>query len=283
LNLDRSKSTADLKGPARLLFEMAVGCPFLLKYDKDYVKVINIQQLSRTRIIMKKSRMVYGIAAVGIGVIIMQCNNNSGPTAPKETLPGTVILSEGFEGDLSNYRQVVYTDGQALMSLSKQCAHSGTGSLTSDSNNTSIKRSIDPYIQDSIAGLQFYLMATKAAHTNFLVAICKPGSSANGLFTIIGMGIDKSDSLKYFYQETPDPAGITSENFAALTLNKWYECKIEYDFTDTTLTYYVDDALVCQRPASNPMALQTFVVMRDNLGAQGASGYYLDDVCIYKR
>ena len=96
---------------------------------------------------MKKSRMAYGIAAAGIGVIIMQCNNNSGPTAPTDNVPGTVILSEGFEGDLSNYRQVVYTDGQALMSLSKQCAHSGTGSLTSDSNNTSIKRSIDPYSQ----------------------------------------------------------------------------------------------------------------------------------------
>jgi hypothetical protein len=36
-------------------------------------------------------------------------------------------------------------------------------------------------------------------------------------------------------------------------------------------------------PALNPMTLHMFVVMRDSLGAAGPSGYYIDDVAIYKR
>ena len=112
----------------------------------------------------------------------MRCNNNSGPTNSTDKVPGTAILSEGFEGDLSNYRQITYDPGiQGMMSISTQHAHSGKSSLTSDSNNTSIKRVISPSIDDSIAGLQFYLMATTAAHTNFFAAICKPGSSASSM------------------------------------------------------------------------------------------------------
>jgi len=234
---------------------------------------------------MGKFRIAFVIASVVIGGIMVMCNSKNAPTSP--TVPGTTIFSEGFESNLTldslGYRQVVYTPGEALMSISTQCAHTGTHSLTSDSNNTSIKYRFDTPISDSIAGLQFYLMATKAAHTNFLAAICQPGSSANGLFIILGLGIDKSDSLMYFCQTDPDSAGTTSKNFAALTLNKWYKCKIEYNFTDTTLTYYVDDVIVGNKITSAPKSLQTFVVMRDNLGAQGTSGYYLDDITVYKR
>jgi hypothetical protein len=209
-------------------------------------------------------------------------------TPPDDQPPGNVILSEGFEGDSTyldsnNYRQITYDPAQGRMSISTQHAHSGKSSLTSDSNNTGIKKGISPSIDDSIAGLQFYLMATKLAHTNFLAAICKPGSSANGLFTIIGMGIDKSDSLKYVYENAPGDPINEHKNFAALTLNKWYKCKIEYDYSDTTLTYFLDDATVYTRTAPSPMTLQTFVVMRDSLGAQGPSGYYVDDIIVYKR
>lgn len=181
---------------------------------------------------MGKCRIACTIAAVVIGGILVMCNssptsNTPPPTPVVLTVQGNTILSEGFEADLSNYMQVVYTEGQAMMSLSKQFANSGKGSLTSDANNTSIKKRIDPAIEDSIAGLQFALLATKKAHTNFIAAICQPGSSANGLFVILGLGIDKSDSLKYYCQTAPDSANITSKNFAPLTLNKWYKCKIE--------------------------------------------------------
>jgi hypothetical protein len=233
---------------------------------------------------MRKPDVIFSVAIIVMSGVLFSCDNGGTPTGTaSDKLPGTVIMSEGFEGDLSNYKQVVYTEGQALMSLSKQFAHSGKGSLTSDSNNTSIKCLIEPSIDDSIAGLQFYLMATKKSHTNFLVALCKPGSSANGLFTTMGMGIDKSDSLNCYYQDTPDSTSITSKNSADMILNKWYKCNVEYDYSDTTITYSVDDAVVFKKPAPNPMTLKTFVVMRDDLGAQGTSGYYLDDIAIYKR
>jgi hypothetical protein len=232
---------------------------------------------------MTKSRIVYAIIAVVISGMIVTCNKEGGPAAPVDKVPGTIILSEGFEGDLSNYRQVTYQAGQGMMSIATQHARSGKGSLTSDSNNTSIKRMISPSIDDSIAGLQFYLMATKPAHTDFFAALCKPGSSANGLYTIIGMGIDTSDSLKYIYENMPGDPINEYKKFAAFTLNKWYKCKIEYNYSDTTLTYFLDNDTVYTRTAPSPMTLQIFIVMRDGLGAQGTSGYHIDDVAIYKR
>jgi hypothetical protein len=233
---------------------------------------------------MRMSRMVYAMAAVVMGGMTFRCTTENSPTAPPDNVPGNVILSEGFEGDLSDYRQIMYTSGNGMMSLSTQHARFGKGSLTSDSNNTGIKKTFDPSIDDSIAGLQFHFMATRASHTNLLVALCKPGSSANGLFTIMGMGIGKSDSLQYVYEENPfDPAVRERRSFAALALNKWYKCKIEYNYADTTLTYSVDDAQVYRRGATSPMTLSIFVAMRDSLGAQGASGCYLDNVSVYKR
>ena len=231
---------------------------------------------------MRMIRMIYTMAAVATWGLIMQCNNGSDPIGPSENVTGTII-SEGFEGDLSGYKQITYQTGQRMMSIATQHAHSGKGSLTSDSNNTSIKRVISPSIDDSIAGLQFYLMATKLAHTNFFAAICKPGSSANGLFTIIGMGIDKSDSLIYIYENLPGDPINEHVNFAALTLNKWYKCKLEYNYSDTTLTYFLDNKTVYTRTTPSPMTLQIFAVIRDGLGAQGTSGYYIDDISIYKR
>lgn len=235
---------------------------------------------------MRTFQMVYAIAAAAIGAMFIMCNNDKGPTDPPdnpEPPPGNVILSEGFEGDLSNYRQITYTPEQGLMSISTQHPKTGSGSLTSDSNNTSIKRIIEPSIEDSIAGLQFYIMATNAAHTDFFAAICKLGSGPDGgLITKYGMGIDKSDSLNYICYDYLNSIN-ERKNFAPLTLNKWYKCRIEYDYTDTTLTYYLDNDTVYTGLSPNPVTLQYFVVIRDNLGAPGAAGYYVDDVVIYKR
>jgi hypothetical protein len=240
---------------------------------------------------MRKPRMAYLTAAAVIGGMVIMCNQNKGPTNPPdnpEPPPGNVILSEGFEGDSTyldsnNYRQIAYDTAHGRMSISTQHAHSGNGSLTSDSNNTSIKRGIGQSIDDSIAGLQFYLMATAAAHTNFFAALCKPGSSADGLITKYGMGIDKSDSLNYICYDYL--GGINEyKNFAPLALNKWYKCKIEYDYTDTTLTFFLDNDTIYTRTTPSTLTpFQTFVAIRDGLGAQGPSGYYIDDVTIYKR
>ena len=233
---------------------------------------------------MKKVTIV--CAALTISVMLVRCNSNNAPTALPDKIPGTVLLSEGFEGDLSNYKQIVYDGAEGLMTIdssSKAHVHLGKGSLTSDSNSTSIKCRLDPTIDDSIAGLQFYIMATKKSQTDMIVALCRPGSSANGLFSIFGLGIGKSDSLMYVFENAPADPINEHKSFAPFTLNKWYKCKVEYGYADTTLSFFVDDRLVYKRGAPSPVTLQYFVVMRDGLGTQGPSGYYVDDVAIYKR
>jgi len=233
---------------------------------------------------MRKSRMVYAIFAVALSGMVVKCSNPAGPAVtPPDKAPGTIILSEGFEGDLSEYKQLTYLPGQGMMSLSTQKTRWGKGSLTSDSDNTSLRRPLDPSIDDSIAGLQFYLMATRASHTNFTAGLCKIGSSANGVYAFYGIGIDRSDSLNYIFQNAPNDPINEQKNFAALALNKWYKCKIEYNFSDTTLTYYLDNTLIRTMPAPSPLTIGAFVAMRDSAGAQGASGYYIDEVSIYKR
>lgn len=233
-------------------------------------------------LLMKNSSLFSAMSLLMVIGLITRCDNSSPNNPQTRVLPGKVILSEGFEGNLENYNQVTYHPEDGKMSISTQYAHSGKGSLTSDSNYTGIKTRIDPALDDSIAGVQFYLMATKASQTNLLVAICKPGSSASGLFTIIGMGIDKSDSLKYVYESAPgDSANSVYKNFAALTFNKWYKCKIEYDFPNSNLIFYLDDGIVHQQKTENPLFLSYFAAMRDGLGAKGPSGYYIDDLAIY--
>jgi hypothetical protein len=231
---------------------------------------------------MKKCWIVSFAAVTTLTGIFSGCDSGTNNPSSGETL-GQVILEEGFEGNLENYRQLLYETNQSMMTISSNCAKSGKSSLTSESNNSSIKVRVDPSIDDSIAGLQFYLMATKFSHTNFYAALCKPGSSSTGLVTFFGIGVDKSDSLKYIYEDLLNGEVKEHKNFAALQLNKWYKCKIEYDYSDTTLTYFLDDAIIRKKPVPNPMTLQVFVAIRDSLGANGSSGYYLDDVKVYKR
>jgi hypothetical protein len=213
----------------------------------------------------------------------VKCTRENNPAGSADSVTGVVILSEDFEGTLENYRQLLYTPGQGMMSISALHARAGKGALTADSNNTSIKKALDPSITDSIAGLRFFLMATKAAHTGFFASLCKNGSSRTGMVTFIGMGIDTSDSIECLYEDLLNGNAVEHRNVAALTLNKWYKCAVEYDFTTDTLTYFLDDAIVHKRYMPDPSLLSYFVAMRDDAGEQGVSGYYMDDVVVYKR
>jgi hypothetical protein len=240
------------------------------------------------------SRFVYAVVAAAMVVLFINCNKNSsappaGPTAPARN----VIFTEGFENipyDLDDtlhpnpyYSKVTSMPGWTADTISTDAAHSGTHSLTSDSNLSGIKRPLDPAIADSIAGLEFYLMAKKAEHTNIYAALATSGSSYNGLWVIMGIGIDKSDSLMFIYNKSPSDPLNEQINFAPLDSNKWYKCDIEYNFTDSTLTYSVDGTVVHAMNVPQPPSLPRFVVLRDSAGAQGPADYYLDDVTVYKR
>lgn len=193
-----------------------------------------------------------------------------------------ILLSEGFETDTTPLLQYTYAPGWGIMSRTTVHAHTGSYSLTSDSSRTGIKKYFD-IIQDSIAGLQFYLMATKAEQINFGGAIARSGSAWDGLFAVFGMGISKSDSLQYVYQYQPDDPTNEKKCFAPLQVNKWYQCRIEYNFTTTTLTYFLDGAVVGTKTPPSVMSLSMFVTVRDELGSPGPRGYYIDDVSAYKR
>jgi hypothetical protein len=230
-----------------------------------------------------KLHMVCGIAAGAITMMFIGCNKGSNPVAPSNPqVPGRYLVTEGFETDLSNYNQLTYAIGWGKMSISTGATHSGKQSLSSDSNRTGIKANYDP-ISDSIAGLDFYLMAKKAGGINFYAALSRSGSSWNGLFAILGLGIGKSDSLQYIYEIQPVDSTNEHKNFAPVQFNHWYHCRVECSFTDTIVTYSVDDVVVKTIKMPFMSNLGMFVTMRDDSGSQGTKDYYFDDVTVYKR
>ena len=211
----------------------------------------------------------FAMAAVATGGIIVSCTEKNNPSGTTVT-PRNVIFSENFEGNadsvLANYMPLV--PGQAKMPITNAIAFSGKQSLTSDSDNTGIKDFIGTPIEDSIAGIEFYLYAAAPQEIDFIAGMAQSGSAANGLSMLLGMGIDKSDSLKLYYQQTyPDP--LIEKNLAPLGYKKWYKCNVEYDFNDSMLTCSLNDAVVYKQPASSPMQISHFVAMRDSIGSQG--------------
>jgi hypothetical protein len=246
---------------------------------------------------MKISRVFYIAAAVTVFGIVGMCNK-SGPTSPTPQ-PRNVLFTEGFEGnnlDSAGYTKLYNPRAFGIMSITTNAAHSGKYSLTSDSNNTGIRKWMydnngdQIVISDSIAGFEFYLMAKSSGKTDFFAAMVTMGTSAgmldNGFSTVMGMGIDKSDSLWYTFQKYDDPqadSDLVHKNFLALEFNKWYKCAVEYDFTAQKLTYYLDGSEIYTRSAQGIKKFDMFIADRDSAGAQGPKDYYLDDITIYKR
>ena len=228
--------------------------------------------------LMKMSWLFCILVMIAMSAMLIRCNN-ANPTSSSSFK--NVLLSEGFESD-STFSQLTFAPGWGVMSKSTAHAYNGKYSLTSDSNQTGIKEPFD-LIADSIAGLQFYLMATKAEHINFFGALARSGSAWNGLYAILGLGISQSDSLMYVYQYAPNDSTNEQKCFAALQFNKWYQCTIEFNFTTSVLTYSVDGKVVGTKNTNNMMMLGLFVTTRDELGSPGPMGYYLDDVTVYKK
>jgi hypothetical protein len=237
-------------------------------------------------------------AAVTLCVVVVMCNSNNGPTALPPS-QHTIILSQGFEGnnlDSAGYTKIYNPRAYGPMSITKKTAHTGAYSLTSDSNNTGIRKWLynsngdQVSISDSIAGMEFYLMAANSGKTDFFAAIVTMGTSAgmldNGFSTVLGMGINKSDSLWYTFQKYDNPqadSDLVQKNFAALEFNKWYKCAMEYDFAAQKLTYFLNDSAIFTRSAPGIKKLDMFITMRDSLGTQGTKDYFIDDITIYKR
>ena len=246
---------------------------------------------------MSMSRVFCILSAVAVSGIVIMCNKNSGPITPPTT-PRNVLFSDGFEGNNLDsldsagigYTKLYNPRAYGPMSITNKASHTGAYSLTSDSNNTGLRRWLDNPVSDSIAGFEFYCMAKESGQTDFFAAITTMGTSAgmlnNGFSALLGMGIDKSDSLWYTFQKYDNPqadSDLVHKTFAALEFNKWYKCTMEYDFAAQKLTYYLNDAVIYTRSAPGIAKLDMFITMRDSLGTQGPKDYFIDDINIYKR
>jgi hypothetical protein len=209
---------------------------------------------------------------------------------------GNIIFFEGFEGNNltdAGFRVAYRGSGYGLMSITSKAAHNGsTHSLTTDSNKTGIRKllTVDQFITDSIAGLDFYLMASTAGQAEVYAAFGQGGNSLgmlpNGWQTVFGMGIDKNDSLWCLYQRYSYPQEdslLVHKTCGALATNKWYKCTIEYDFATEKMTWYLDNVPVFSKNAPN-RTIEEFIINRDDPdGGQGPKDYFFDDITVYKR
>ena len=122
------------------------------------------------------------VALAAMVCMMAGCNKNSvGPTSTSTDSPpiptgATVVFSDGFGGDLSKYKasyMINVNDFYSPMRITTDAAHSGTHSVTSDSNRTALEYDLVPSIISGIVGVQFYIMAKSSGQTNFTVQIGK--------------------------------------------------------------------------------------------------------------
>lgn len=159
------------------------------------------------------------------------------------------------------------------------------GSIYSPANNT--ERSLtftqvgsDPNY-DSILGMEFYLMAKSSAKTDFIAFLGTTGGSDRNSIYYVGMGFDKSDSIKYLWS-TLNVLNQQNKNISPITFGKWYKCTVEYNFISSMATYYIDNKAVGTQAVSGVFSLNMFVAYRDALGQDGPAPYYLNNLTIYK-
>jgi hypothetical protein len=203
-------------------------------------------------------------------------------------LGATIVFSEGFGNDLTRWKDfymINIGDYYSKMRTTADAAHAGTFSLTSDSNRTALIHDISPRIETGIAGLQFYIMAKAAGHTNFTVQFGQNAGSSGGLGKAFGLGFDKSDSVKVGYYDLWDMNPQSDSMLAPIRYNRWYKCAVEVDFTAQKITWKLDDAVVKTQslPTSDMNGFDEILVLRGMDGADGPKPYYADDIVLYTR
>jgi hypothetical protein len=232
-------------------------------------------------------------ALAAIGCMMSGCNSNSvGPTStdsPPIPTGATVVFSDGFGGDLSKYKasyMINVNDFYSPMRITTDAAHSGTHSVTSDSNRTALEYDLVPSIISGIVGVQFYIMAKSSGQTNFTVQIGKNAGSSGGLGKQFGLGFDKSDFVKCVLYNMDDFTPQQDSLLAPIQFNHWYKCVVEINFVTNMVTYYLDDAVVKSMsfPALATMyGIDRLLVFRGTDGADGPKPYYADDIVLYKK
>jgi hypothetical protein len=240
---------------------------------------------------VRNIKVIIGALAV-VGFMMAGCKNSVGPTStdsPPIPSGATAVMSDGFGGDLSNYMatyMITVGDFYAQMRITADAAHSGTHSITSDSNRTALEYDFSSSIIKGIVGVQFYIMAKSAGHTNFTVQLGKNAGSSGGLGKQFGLGFDKSDYVKCVFYNMDDITPQQDSLLAPIQFNHWYKGVVEVNFTTNAVTYYLDDVMVKNMsfPALATMyGIDRLLVFRGMEGAEGPKPYYADDIVVYKK
>ena len=221
------------------------------------------------------------------------CKNNSNPAAPVDQR--NVIFTEGFEGGQAEldtiwtrYLITIEEGFYTKMRLTTDTAHTGTHSITSDSNRTALEYDVFSRIESGIVGVEFFILAKSAGQTNFTISIGQNAGSTGGLGKEFGLGFDQTDSVKCVFF---DDRGV-GENDAMISpiqLNHWYKCNVEVDFTSQKITYYLDNAKVrtLPFPTQEMYGIDRLLVFRgfglNGEGAEGPKSYFADDITLYTK
>ena len=239
-------------------------------------------------------------AAISAGVLsgIAGCNSDK-PIGPENTpmldttatrlvtLRDSAIIDSS---SWSNYFFQLTLDDVITkrMSFDPAVGNKYLGSIYSTANNTARAQTFsemgsDPNY-DSIVGMEYYIMAKSSAKTNFIAFLGKEGGSIRNSAYFLGIGFDKSDSIKILWSSNA-VAGQESKNIAPIIYNKWYKCTVEYNITNWTATYYIDNKVVGPphvMPSESTFGYNMFVVYRDGAGQDGMAPYYFNDFTLYK-
>ena len=222
--------------------------------------------------------------------IMAGCNKSSNPSAP--AAQRTVLFSEGFESqaDTALWRPTYMInagDFYPQMRITADAAHTGTHSVTTDSNRTALLYYIDPRVETGTVGVEFYIMAKTAGQANFTVEIGLNAGSSGGLGKSFGLGFDQNDSVKCTYYDSY--TGQNDTMIGAIQPNHWYKCDAEVNFTAQTITYYLEGATVRTRPlpTQEMYGIDRLLVFRGsgpNMDApDGPKPYFADDIVLYTK
>jgi hypothetical protein len=233
-------------------------------------------------------------AALAAGVIVVTgCSKSNPVNSSQWTLDTTnraVFWNDPTFADSSLYSVTPFKLDlndtiTKLMTFNSTIGYQSLGSMYSTANNQAQEYDF-PNVQgdqptDSIVGMEFYLMAKSSAKTNFIAFLGKNGGSVRNSAYYVGMGFDKSDSVKYVYS-TALVAGEEKSDISAMQFNKWYRCTVEFRFQDMTATYYLDGVKVGTYSLPGTFGFNMLIVYRDGNGQNGMAPYYLNDLTLYK-
>jgi hypothetical protein len=240
-----------------------------------------------------------------VACVFFGCNNSNPVSSASDGNPAapegaTLIISDGFGDNLAKWdKEYMVTSEQIYppMQITNLVAHTGSHSLTTDSNRTALLFSLLPQnrVEQGIVGVHGYIMAKALGQANFTLEIGQNAGSSGGLGKSWGIGFDPNDSIKCKCYDMLGTVIVGDTMVKPIELNHWYKCVVEVDFTAKTITYYLDDAKIWTRtlPTSDMYGIDRLLVFRGQTTErpnydvasckEGKQQYYADDIVFYKK